>query len=97
MASRKMLSLICIFIGLFLVAGTIASSEGADVRKLVPHITALDAFRLFNAGRLILLDVHTGTNKSRSNFVGALYIPAYKIGKVKLKIPRNMVLGVFCD
>ena len=95
--TRKMVSSMCILTSLFLFVGTIAPSEGADVRKKVPHITAREAFALYETGRLILLDVHTAKNKTRSLLLGALYIPAYKIGKVKLKIPPNMVIGVFCD
>ena len=69
-----------------------------DIRKKVPHISARQALALFHAGKIILLDVHARKkNNQRSPIFGAYYIHPNKIGKVTLKIPRNMIIGVFCD
>jgi hypothetical protein len=75
----------------------LALAEDTDVRTKVPHISAYKALELFKVGRLILLDVHPKPNKTNSKIVGALYVSAGKIDKVRLKIPKNKLIGVFCD
>ena len=60
-----------------------------------PHITAMQAYVLFNQKGILLLDVHDGGY--RSKILGALYLPSKKIKDLALKIPRNQVIGIFCD
>lgn len=81
---------------IFMLKVTLVAAE-TDVRTKVPHINAYEALELFNTGRLILLDVNPGQGKVRSDIVGALFVPANKIDRVRLKIPDGMIVGVFCD
>ena len=97
MAKRKRVLIVSILIGAFVIGFSHVRAESNDLRMRVPHISASKALKLFMAERLILVDVHPGKNKVRSSIVGALYIPAGKIEKIKLKIPNSMLLGVFCN
>lgn len=81
---------------IFMLKVTFVAAE-TDVRTKVPHISAYQALELFKAGRLILLDVHVAKGRTRSGIVGALYVPANKIDRIRLKIPDGMRVGVFCD
>ena len=65
-----------------------------EIKKL-PHISATQAFYLFKQNKILLLDVHD--NKEKAEIVGAYYLPSKKIEKVKLKIPKDKLIGVFCD
>jgi len=79
-----------------LIGAIFTEAIGKDYRKMVPHISAQQALALFKSGRLILLDVHVYENQKRfSMIVGALCVPATKIAKVKLKLPRQLLIGVF--
>jgi hypothetical protein len=66
-----------------------------DEIKKMPHITAIQAYILFKQNKILLLDVHDGSD--RSKIIGAYYIPSHKIRDVGLKIPRDQLIGVFCD
>ena len=68
--------------------------EPEEIKKL-PHISAIQAFYLFKQKKILLLDVHDF--KEKSEIIGAYYIPAKKIEKVNLKIPKDQLIGVFCD
>lgn len=69
-----------------------------DVRRKVPHISAPQALALYQAHRLIPIDVHPGdVSKVRSTILGALYIPAPKLKTVKLNFPKEILLGIFCN
>lgn len=61
----------------------------------MPHITAMQAYVLSKQNKILLLDVHDGSD--RSKILGAYYIPSQKIKDVTLKIPKNQLIGVFCD
>ena len=63
-----------------------------EIKKL-PHITAIQAYYLFRQNKILLLDVHD--NKEKAEIIGAYYIPSKKIEKVKLKIPKGQLIGVF--
>ena len=79
-----------------LVGAIFTEAIGKDYRKMVPHISAQQALALFKSGRLIALDVHVHKNQNRlSKIVGALCVPASKITKVKLKLPKQLLIGVF--
>lgn len=79
-----------------LIGAAFTEVSGKDYRKMVPHINAQQALALFKSGRLIPLDVHVYKNQNRlSKIVGALYVPAGKITKVKLKLPKQLLIGVF--
>jgi hypothetical protein len=79
------------------ITTNLAVGETGDVRREVPHIGAHQALDLFKSGRMILLDVMAEAGKVRSEIVGAFYIPADKLDKIKLNVPEQMLLGVFCD
>jgi hypothetical protein len=97
MLRQKYFYFLCSGILLFVLIGaTYTEVSGKDYRKQVPHISAQQALALFKLGRLIPLDVHVYKNQNRlSKIVGALYVPATKIGKVKLKTPKELLIGVF--
>lgn len=79
------------------ISANLAVGQSEDVRRVVPHIGAHQALDLFKSGRMILLDVHPGQGKLRSEIVGAFYIPTDKLEKIELKVPERMLVGVFCD
>ena len=81
---------------LVFMASLLASAQ-VDPRTQVPHIGARAALKLFQQSKLLLIDVHTGANKPRSDIVGALYVPAYKLAELKPKAPPGVLLGIFCN
>lgn len=68
-----------------------------DPRTKVPHIGARTALQLFNEAKLILLDVNPGEGKTRSDIVGAVFIPSAKLPQLRLNAPPGVLLGVFCN
>ena len=90
---KKCYEIICMFffISVF-ISNQLAIAE--DIKKKVPHISAQKAMALYKTGKIILLDVHPSKN-NMSSIVGAHYVSAKKIDKVKLKFPRNILVGVF--
>lgn len=79
------------------ISARLVTGETEDARRLVPHLGAHRALDLFKSGQIVLLDVHPGQGKVRSQIVGAFYIPADKLDQFKLNIPEKMLVGVFCD
>ena len=62
----------------------------------IPRIDCRKASTLFNAGKLFLIDTHEHLKLGdRSPIVGAITIPHNKLGKVKLKIPKNVLIACF--
>lgn len=78
-------------------ANLVMGETEEDPRRMVPHIGAHEALNLFKSGRIFLLDVMAGAGKVRSEIVGAFYIPANKLDKIKLNVPEKILVGVFCD
>jgi hypothetical protein len=96
MKMRYMVILSLLFGALFCVnpaAGQEALSQD-EIAKM-PHITAMQAYVLSRQNKILLLDVHDGSD--RSKILGAYYIPSQKIKDVTLKIPKTQLIGVFCD
>ena len=83
-------------LAILVIGGIFTEASGTDYRKLVPHISAQQALTLYKTGRLLLLDVHQ-YHKSvhRSEIVGAVYIPANKLDKMKLNLSKKLLIGVF--
>ena len=92
----KINKLICLIFTLFFLTTPALSREltKEDIQKL-PKISAMQALYLHKQKKILLLDVHD--NQKGSPILGAYYIPSKKIEKVKLKIPKNQLIGVFCD
>ena len=67
-----------------------------DPRQQVPHISAQKALQYFRTGRMMLLDVHFGKKKTRSDIIGAMYVPSNKLDAFNLRMPAEVFLGVFC-
>jgi len=86
---------------LFLLASACVNSMSAmsqaDPRTQVPHIDAKKALQLFRAKKLILLDVHPGQDKRKSDIVGALFVPSTKLSQIKLNVRPEILVGVFCN
>lgn len=97
MLTKNGIRVVCMFLAMFVIRGAAVGAENGDVRTKVPHISAYEALELFKAGRLILLDVHIEKGKTGSSIVGASYVPANKIERIKLKVPETILIGVFCD
>lgn len=67
-----------------------------DYRSRVPHVSAEKALALYRTGRMVLIDVHPAPGKQRSKIIGAIYIPANLIDKIRLNLPRGKIGGIFC-
>ena len=65
-----------------------------EIKKL-PHISAYQAYVLFQQKKIIIFDVHYRTNKKRASVLGAHYLDKKKIDKVKLKLPKKQLIGVY--
>ena len=96
-ATRMVFVLLCVSVMGGIRANLVMGETEEDPRRMVPHIGAHVALNLFKSGRMILLDVHPEEGKSRSDIVGAFFIPSEKLDKIKLNIPEKMLVGVFCD
>ena len=62
--------------------------------KKIPRITARNAYILFQQNKIIIFDVHPSANK-RASVLGAHYLDGKKIDKIKLKLPKNQLIGVY--
>jgi len=90
-------ALLLLFLAALFNIGPIMGQETStqeQIKKL-PHITAAQALYLFRQDKIMLLDVHEGSD--RSMIIGAYYLPAKKLPNVRLKIPKSRLIGVFCD
>ncbi len=67
-----------------------------EIAKL-PHISAATALMLYRQGKIILLDVGDAVGKTESKFIGAYYFPSKKIEGAKIRLPKNVIIGVFCE
>lgn len=65
-----------------------------QISKL-PHITAYQALAMFQQNKIILIDVHPGVNKKQASVPGAIYIPKEILSRVKLKIPKGKIIGIY--
>ena len=65
-----------------------------EIKKL-PHISAYQAYVLFQQGKIIIFDVHPGPDKKRASVLGAYYLDKHKIDKLKLKLPQKQLIGVY--
>lgn len=94
-----MRSVTTLFILLFLLCGSslLSAQESLSQEEIekLPHISAMQAYALHSKGEILLLDVHDG--RDRSQILGAYFIPARKLKSMKLKIPKDQLVGVFCD
>lgn len=63
--------------------------------KKIPRISARNAYILFQQNKIIIIDVHPGPNKKRASVLGAYYLDKKKIDKVKLKLPKKQLIGVY--
>ncbi len=69
-----------------------------DPRTQVRHVGARQALQLYQAGKIILMDVHPGgDDKRRSDIVGAVYVPTTRLAGVKINAPPGVLIGVFCN
>lgn len=66
-------------------------------KRKVPHITAQQAYTLFQQGKIILVDVHPGPNKTHATIVGAFYVSAHEIQKRNVALPRDKLIGLYCE
>lgn len=82
---------------LLLVEIPFVTADATDIRLKVRHINAYEALELHKSGRLILVDVHPGEGKSRSEIVGAFYIPSDKLIKMDLRLLGSRLIGLFCQ
>ena len=79
---------------LFSIAPFVYAQTKEEIKKL-PHISAYQAYVLFQQKKIIIFDVHPGPNKKRASVLGAYYLDKKKIDKVKLKLPKNQLIGVY--
>ena len=96
-ATRMVFVLLCVSVMGGIRVNLVMGEPEEDPRRMVPHIGAHEALNLFKSGRMILLDVMVAEGRVRSEIVGAFYIPANKLDKIKLNVPEKMLVGVFCD
>jgi len=92
---KQKIVLFLIFVIFFMNAPPMGHALTQEEIDKLPHISAMQALYLFKQKKILLLDVHD--NKKRADIIGAYYIPSKKIDKIKLKIPKNQLIGVFCD
>ena len=63
--------------------------------KRLPHINAYQAYALFQQGKIIIFDVHPGTDKKKASILGAHYLDPDKIQRIRLKLPKEQPIGVY--
>lgn len=76
---------------------TNAGATSQESEKKLPHISPQKAYALFLQKKIILIDVHPGgPEKKQAEILGARYLPFQVLAKRKVKLPRNIIIGVFC-
>lgn len=82
---------------LVLCFGSLAYGLSEEELKKLPHISPQKAYALFLQKKILLIDVHPGgPEKKQAEIVGAHYLSSKIIVKKKVKLPRNIIIGVFC-
>lgn len=94
---RKILGFSILFIVALVSVKPLAYGMSAEERKSLRHITAQQAYILFKQSKILILDVHPRPNKKKASIIGANYLPSNVIKKSKIKIPKNTLIGVYCD
>ena len=73
---------------------SIFADKYSEMEK-IPRLSAQKAYALFQQKKIILFDTHPGENKTRASVVGAYYLDRTKVDRLKLKIPKNKLIGVY--
>lgn len=90
---HKIILLLALVVAFFSFSPMSRAMSQSEIEKL-PSITAPQAYYLFKLGKIILIDTTVG--RRRAEIVGAYYIPATKFEQMRIKLPRNIIIGVFC-
>ncbi|MEJ5349174.1 MAG: hypothetical protein WHS46_10870 [Desulfosoma sp.] len=90
--------LLVILVLIFAVCSpALARETNENKKRRVPHITAQQAYALFQQGKIILIDVHPGASKKHASIPGALYVSADRIDKGHVSLPKDKLLGLYCE
>lgn len=93
MGCLKKIILFSIVVTVF-IAGRVYGDDYSEMKKL-PRLSAQNAYILFQQKKIILLDVHPGENKHNASVLGAYYLDHLKVDKIKLKLPKEQLIGVY--
>lgn len=62
----------------------------------VPRITAFEARKLFNQGKLILANAHSSGNYERKHIIGSIPVPGDNL-EMYGNIPHNIIVAFYCE
>jgi len=88
-----------------LLALTVISSwaEGANIGEAppvnseVPRITAYEAKKLFDEGKLILANAHeSGAEFEKTRLIGAISLPNGEVRNTNPQLPENVIVAFYC-
>lgn len=68
------------------------SKKTAAVKRITPQM----AYALFKAGKALLIGVDDREYFQRRHIVGSINIPPNKLKRVRLKVPRDKLILLYC-
>lgn len=78
-------------------------AEGAEVNKdapvnpEVPRITAYEAKKLYDQGKLILANAHeSGAPFEKTRLIGAISMPNGEVQSTNPQLPKDLIVAFYC-
>ena len=104
MMNAKLISAaaVCVLVmGLTAVTGPVGVSRAAEGKSEIPNpeiprMSAHEARKLFNDGKLILVNAQEPKGQAKSMLLGAIGAPDGLINGSELRIPENLIVAFYC-
>lgn len=72
-------------------------NEAPAVNPEVPRITAYEAKKLFDQGKLILANAHeSGAEFEKTRLIGAISLPNGEVQSTNPPLPRDLIVAFYC-
>ena len=89
------------FILFFLVAGdagnTKAATPGEQVdHPEVPRISAFEAKKLFDQGKLILANAHAREKYNQKHILGSILLSVDEVKNMNFELPKDKIIAFYC-
>lgn len=66
------------------------------VSSEVPRITAYEAKKLFDEGKLILANAHEREGYNKGHIVGSISLPNGEVQNMDIELPRDKIIAFYC-
>jgi hypothetical protein len=77
-------------------AGPAAKQKEVHVNADIPRISANEAKKLFDQGKLLLVNTQDADGIKKSMLIGAIAAPGGLIGDSLINVPDDMIVAFYC-